>query len=66
MIYFLKSKSDVVRATKRFIADISPYGTIKHFRTDNGAKFTSAEFKSLLIWHIFTNNARICDFLILY
>ena len=40
MIYFLKSKSDVVCATERFIADSSPYGTIKRFRTDNGTEFT--------------------------
>ena len=51
MIYFLKSKSDVVHATERFIADSSPYGTIKRFRTDNGTEFTSSEFKSLLIKH---------------
>ena len=51
MIYFLKRKSDVVHATERFIADSSPYGTIKRFRTDNGTEFTSAEFKSLLIKH---------------
>ena len=49
MIYFLKSKSDVVHAAERFIADSSSYGTIKRFWTDNGTEFTSAEFKSLLI-----------------
>jgi transposase InsO family protein len=49
MIYFLKRKSDTVQATEKFIADSSPYGTIKRLRTDNGTEFTCANFKSLLI-----------------
>ncbi len=48
MTYFLRCKSDAIIAMKNFIADISPYGTIKSIRTDQGGEFTSNEFKKLL------------------
>lgn len=46
--YFLKAKSDPVKATERFIADVAPYGKIKCIRSDNGTEFTSSAFQSLL------------------
>lgn len=45
---FLKAKSDTVRATEKFIADVEPYGKIKCIRCDNGTEFTSKEFQSLI------------------
>lgn len=47
-VYFLKGKSDTVRATERFFADIAPYGKIKCIRSDNGTEFTSKEFQSII------------------
>ena len=35
-VYFLKNKSDAVRATEQFLADTAPYGTVKRLRSDNG------------------------------
>ena len=48
MVYFLKSKSDTVQATERFLADIAPYGEVKCIRSDNGTEFTSRDFQALL------------------
>ena len=48
-VYFLKNKSDAVKALERFLADSSPYGVIKRFRRDNALEFTSAEFDSVLV-----------------
>lgn len=39
-VYFLKAKSDTVRATEKFFADVAPYGKIKCIRSDNGTEFT--------------------------
>ena len=47
-VYFLKSKSDTVRATEKFLADVAPYGTIKCMRSDGGSEFISKEFEFLL------------------
>ena len=62
-IYCLKEKSDALKATERFIADVNPYGQIKTFsfnrdifpmgeverlRSDNGGEYMSNEFKDLL------------------
>lgn len=47
-VYFLKSKSDTIHATERFLADSAPYGKIKCIRSDNGSKYTNREFKTLL------------------
>ena len=44
-VYFLKSKSDAVTATEKFLADS---GNIKCIRSDNGTEFTCKAFKSLL------------------
>ena len=64
--YFIKEKSDAVKATEKFLADIAPYGNVKmlnfHYdvfptvevkrlRSDNGGEYLSAEFKSLLAKH---------------
>lgn len=48
-VYFLKSKDDTVEATKRFIADVAPYGTVKRLRSDNGGEFVSREFKKIML-----------------
>lgn len=48
-LYFLKNKSDTVAATERFLADMSPYGTVKRLRSDNGTEYTSREFQSLCV-----------------
>lgn len=47
-VYFLKVKSDTVKATEKFIADVAPHGKIRCVRSDNGTEFTSKEFQSLL------------------
>ena len=48
LVYFLRSKSDTVQATERFLADIKPHGDVKCLRSDNGSEFTSRDFQSLL------------------
>ena len=48
-VYFLKSKDSTVEATKRFIADVAPYGRVKRLRSDNGGEFISREFKELML-----------------
>ena len=40
MIYLLKSKSDTLAATQKFLADSAPYGQVKRLRCDNGDEFT--------------------------
>ena len=62
--YFLKEKSDAVKATEKFLSDIAPYGKvktlnfyedifpagdIKRMRSDNGGKKIAREFKALLV-----------------
>ena len=49
MVYFLKAKSDTCEATKKFLADIAPFGQIKTLRLDNGMEFTCSGFESLLV-----------------
>lgn len=46
--YFIKTKSDTIKATEKFIADVAPYGKIKCIRSDNSTEFTGQEFQSLL------------------
>lgn len=48
-VYFLKQKSDTVKAIEQFLADIAPYGMVKRLRSNNGTKFTLNEFKSLCV-----------------
>ncbi|KAK3895510.1 hypothetical protein Pcinc_000749 [Petrolisthes cinctipes] len=48
-VYLLKNKTDTVLAAEKFIASMSPYGTVKRLRTDNGTEFTSESFRSLMI-----------------
>ena len=38
-----------VEATKRFIADVAPYGRVKRLRSDNGGEFISRKFKELIL-----------------
>ena len=47
-VYFLKSKSDAVQATEKFLADVAPYGEVKCIRSDNGTEFTCRDFQTLL------------------
>ena len=64
--YFLQQKSDAVKAAEKFLADIAPYGKVKTFsfyndispsgsvkciRSDNGGEYLSKEFKELLLKH---------------
>lgn len=49
LVYFLKSKSDTVQATEKFLADIAPYGEVKCIRSDNGTEFTCRDFQTLLM-----------------
>ena len=48
MVYLLKNKSGTTQATEKFLADISSFGRVKCFRTDNGTEFTSSDFSSLM------------------
>ena len=47
--YFLQQKSDTVKATKKYLADIAPYGKVKCIRSDNGGEFMSNEYQELLV-----------------
>ena len=47
-VYFLKSKSDTVAATQKFLVDTASYGEVKCIRSDNGGEFISQKFESLL------------------
>ena len=49
IVYFLKAKSDAPRALERFLADMSPYGEVKRFRSDNAKEFCSREFTDILV-----------------
>ena len=49
--YFLRNKSDATDATAKFIADISPYGSIGRLKSDNGSEYTCAQFKELVVKH---------------
>ena len=64
--YFLKNKSDAVKATRKFFADIAPYGKVNllsfyseisptgevvRLRSDNGGEYLSADYKDLLLKH---------------
>ena len=45
-VYFLKSKSDTVKATEKFIADVK-LGKITCIRSDNCSEYTSGQFQAL-------------------
>ena len=47
-VYFLKSKNDIVSATKKCIADTTSYGRIKSLRSDYRSEFKSNDFQKLL------------------
>ena len=47
-VYFLKQKSETVKATVKFLTDCPPYGKVNSLRSDNGTEFTSEEFQGLL------------------
>ena len=48
-VYFLKKKSDALKALEKFLADSAPYGEIKRFRRDNALEFISVDFEKVLI-----------------
>lgn len=56
--YFLQKESDAIRATKRFLADIAPYGNVKQLRSDNGTECTANDFQFLLIQRSAPNSPR--------
>ena len=47
-VYFMKNKSDATLATKKFLSDSAPYGSVKCIRSDNGGEYTGDAFQSLL------------------
>jgi len=47
-VYFLKNKSDATAATKKFLADVSPFGSVSRLRCDHGTEFTCNDFDSLM------------------
>ena len=49
ILNFLKHKSNTLLDTKKYLADITPYGYVKCLWTDNGTKFTSEHFQWLLV-----------------
>jgi transposase InsO family protein len=49
MVYFLKNKNDTIKATEKFLADISPFAVVKRLRSDNATEFTNESFENLLI-----------------
>ena len=46
---FLKHKSDTLLATKKYLADITPYGHVKCLQMDNGTEFMSETIQKLLV-----------------
>ena len=48
-VYFLRNKSDASGAFEKFIADSSPYGSIRRLRSDGGTEFTSNVFRNIAI-----------------
>ena len=48
-VYFIEFKSEAVNALERFLADSSPFGDVRKFRSDNALKFSSKDLKSVLI-----------------
>ena len=56
-VYFIKSKSDTVAATERFLADTAPFGSVKCLRSDNGSELTSSSYQSLLRKHKITHDS---------
>ena len=44
-VYFLKTKSDTVQATEKFLADTAPFGKVKCIRSDNGKEFMCRDFQ---------------------
>ena len=48
-VYFLKFKSEAVRAFEKFLADTAPFGKVKHLHADNGGEYVSKDFEDVLI-----------------
>ena len=48
MLYFLKHKSNILLATTKYLADITPYGHVKCLQIDSGTEFTSVLFNGYL------------------
>lgn len=46
-VYFIKTKSDTLQATEKFLADTAQYGKIKRIRSDNGGKFMGKNYQAL-------------------
>ena len=50
-LYFIRNNNDAARACEKFLADSSPYGSVKRLRSDDGTEFTYNEF-----WNIAAQN----------
>ena len=50
-VFFLKNKSETLKATERYLADIAPIGTPKTIRSDNGTEFQNKNFADLMLKH---------------
>ena len=50
-LYLIREKSDQIVAHKRYCADMSAHGALeaKHFHSDNGGEYTSAEYCKLIM-----------------
>lgn len=48
MVYFLKEKGDTFLATKKYLVDIAPHGSVKCI-SDNDTEFTGENFEALQI-----------------
>ena len=47
--YMLKCKSDTLKGTEKFLADVAPHGEVKRLRTDGGGEFMSKQYKELMV-----------------
>ena len=47
--YLLQKKSDTIEATKKFLADIAPYGKVTRLRSDNEMIFKSENLNEIMI-----------------
>lgn len=48
-VYMLKHKSDTLKATEKYLADVAPFGNVKRLRTDGGGEFMAKEFRELMV-----------------
>ena len=56
MTYFLKQKSGTIESTKKFLADVSPFGKVKCLRSD----LTVKPLRSIMAQHLFQKSLKPC------